>query len=276
MHTKPRFTNRLLLTPLLLLTFLPTFQASAQENCRNLEPDVWVEAQYAINGSTIIVQNQRVHLIGLYTPQKARTYKFHTPGEPLAKAAQEHLNTLLANHNLQIGVVYDKNQVDKNRIQQAHVFFKNGNSLNEAMLRSGYAINRTQNDNTRYAECYYAAEQQARQEGYQLWDQLQKNPNSHFPLVKSSEITDQDQGFRIIQGKILEVRQSSTNYILNMDTTGVRIPKKAWDKFDYAKLQALNGQTVEVRGYAYLYKGHMYMVIDHPYAFDVFSPLKRS
>ena len=249
---------------------------AAQQSCNNLQPDLWVEAQYAINGSTIVIQNQRVHLIGLYAPQKERTYKFHTPGEPLAKQSQNHLNTLLANHDLKIGIVYDTTKMNKNRVQQAHAFFEDGTSLNAEMIRSGFAINRVQNDNVRYSKCYFAAEKEARDNDYQLWDQLKKNPESHFPLVKSSEVYAEDQGFRIVQGEVKEVLKSNTYYMINFDTTGIRIPKKAWDKFDYAKLQALQGKTIEVRGYNYLYKGNMFMVVEHPYAFNVFNPLNNS
>ncbi|BBP46980.1 hypothetical protein THMIRHAS_23530 [Thiosulfatimonas sediminis] len=260
---------------LLTAMFFSHSASAAEQNCSNFKPDLWVDAQYAINGSTIIIQNQRVHLIGLYAPQIERTYKLHTPGEPLAKQAQNHLNTLLANNDLKIGIVYDQTRANKNRVQQAHIFFKDGSNLNQLMIRAGYAINRTENDNLRYADCYYAAEQEARNQGYQLWDQLQKNPQSHFPLVKSSEIVTEDQGFRIVQGEIKEVLKNGNFYMLNFDTTGIRIPKRVWDKFDYQKLKALQGQTVEVRGYNYLYKGHMYMLVDHPYAFNVFNPLNK-
>lgn len=249
---------------------------AADKSCTNLKPDLWVDAQYAMNGSTIVVQNQRLHLIGLYAPQKERTYKFHTPGEPLAKQSQNHLNTLLANNDLKIGIVYDHTRINKNRVQQAHVFFKDGTSLNAEMIRSGYAINRVQNDNIRYADCYFAAEKEARANGYQLWDQLKRNPQSHFPLVKSDEIYAEDQGFRIVQGEVKKVLKSNTYYMLNFDTTGIRIPKRAWDKFDYAKLKQLEGKTIEVRGYNYLYKGHMFMLVEHPYSFNVFSPLNNN
>jgi len=247
---------------------------AAEQNCQvDLDKLLWTKADYAITGDTLIVQKQRVRLIGIYAPQKEKKEKFHTPGEPLADEAQLFLNKLLANNDLEIGVEFDTTRIDRRNRQLAHLFLKDGTSVQQKMLESGYALNRTTYNNLKHADCYYQSETKARQGGYQLWDLLAKHPEKHFPLANSSKLTSDDEGFRIIKGKIVKVDKSSTNYILNMDTTGIRIPKKHWKNFDYNKLKALKGKTIEVRGYAYLYKGAMYIVIEHPYAIADLSPI---
>ncbi len=258
-----------------ILSLLLVSQAFADEQSCQVDLDklIWAKAEYALSGDTIVVQNQRVRLIGIYAPQKERKQKFHTPGEPLADEAQLFLNKLLANNDLDIGIEYDQTQIDNRNRQLAHLFLKDGTSIQQKLLESGYVLNRTTYDNTKHANCYYQAEAKARQGQYQLWDLLAKHPDRHFPLINSSELTSEDEGYRIIRGEVVKVDKSSNNYIINMDTTGIRIPKKHWDKFDFDKLKALLGKTIEVRGYAYLYKGAMYIVIDHPYAMDVFNPL---
>ncbi len=265
------------LSALLLITssLLSWSTLAADDSCTAEKIDVWTKASYATNGSNLIIQGKRVRLIGLYAPQIERKQKFHTPGEPLAKEAQTFLNKLLANNDLEVGVEYDTTKVDKFGRQLVHLFLKDGTNVQQKILESGFAVNRIENNNIKYAKCYFKAEQKARQGGFQLWDYLAKNPESHFPLAKSSELNSQDEGFRIIQGKVLKVQKSSSNYIINMDTTGIRIPKRYWDQFDYNEIEKLQDKVIEARGYAYLYKGVMFMIVDHPFSIDKLNPVSQ-
>ncbi len=262
---------------LLSLITLPAFSASAtnQQDCSSDNVQLWLKATYATSGNELVIQGKTVRLIGLYSPQREQKQKFNTPAQPLAKEAQLFLNKLLANNDLEVGVEYDTTKVDEFNRQLVHLFLKDGTSVQQKILESGFAINRPAHDNNKYAKCYFEAEQKAREGKYQLWDYLEKHPDSHFPWVKSSELTSQDTGYRIIQGKVLKVMKSSTNYIINMDTTGIRIPKRHWDKFDFNKLKQLKGKTIEVRGLAYLYRGVMFVIIKQPAAIDAFNPLHQ-
>ncbi|MGM0541809.1 MAG: thermonuclease family protein [Pseudomonadota bacterium] len=263
-------------TLLLISSSLLSWSALAAEDpCAAEKIDLWTKASYATSGSDLIIQGKRVRLIGLYAPQIERKHKFHTPGEPLAKQAQTFLNTLLANNDLEVGVEYDATKIDKFGRQLVHLFLKDGTNVQRKILESGFAVTRIENGNIKHMECYFEAERKAREGDFQLWDYLAKHPQSHFPLVKSSELNSQDQGFRIIQGKVLKVEKSSTNYIINMDTTGIRIPKRYWDLFDDTEIKKLKGQTIEARGQAYLYQGVMFMIVDHPYSIDKLNPFSK-
>jgi endonuclease YncB( thermonuclease family) len=248
---------------------------AAEDACKAEKIDLWAQASYATNGSNLIIQGQRVRLIGLHAPQIERKQKFHTPGEPLAKEAQTFLNKLLANNDLEVGVEYDTTKIDKFGRQLVHLFLRDGTNVQQKILESGFAVNRIQNANIKHAKCYFDAEKKARQGEIQLWDYLAKHPESHFPLAKSSELNSQDEGFRIIQGKVLKVQKSSTNYIINMDTTGIRIPERYWDQFDYNEIEKLQGQVIEARGQAYLYKSVMFMIVDHPFSIDKLNPFTQ-
>lgn len=246
--------------------------ATQAKNCSADNVEFWTKADYALTGDTLVIQNQRVRLIGLYAPQIEKKQKFHTPGEPLAAEAQTFLNKLLANNNLEVGVEYDTTRIDRRNRQLVHLFLKDGTSVQQKMLESGLTLNRTNYNNLKHADCYFQAEKKARDGQYELWDFASKNPDRHFPLAESSKLTSEDEGYRIIKGEIVKVEKSSTNYIMNMDTTGIRVAKKHWENFDFNQLKALKGQTVEIRGYAYLYRGAMYMMIEHPYAISSLSP----
>ncbi|WP_029408380.1 thermonuclease family protein [Thiomicrorhabdus sp. Milos-T2] len=263
----------------ILMSTLFSINASAEDeqNCKiDTSKLLWTKAEYALTGDTLVINKQRVRLIGIHAPKIAKEQKFNASGEPLAKESQTFLNKLLANNDLEVGVEFDTTRLDNRNRQLVHLFLKDGTSVQQKMLESGFAVNRTMYNNLKHAKCYYQAEEKARKGGYQLWDYLAKHPEDHFPVVESSKLTTQDTGFRIIKGKVVKVEKSSTNYIINMDTTGIRVPKDYWDQFDYNKIKALKGQTIEVRGYAYLYKRVMYMIIKTPYAFAPLSPIGDS
>jgi len=262
----------LILTALLLTPFLASAES---DHCKAKNIELWTKASYATDGSNLIIQGKRVRLIGLHSPQRERKQKFNSPGEPLAKESKMFFNKLLANNDLEVGVEYDETKVDRLGRQLVHLFLKDGSSIQKRILESGYAINRPANNNNKYAKCYFEAEQRARADKVNLWGFLEKYPDFHFPLAISSELNSQDKGFRIIQGKVVKVTKNANHYIINMDTTGIRIPKKHWDKFNYKEIQKLLGLTIEVRGMAYLFRGVMFMMVEEPNSIDRFNPIAK-
>ncbi|MBD3755482.1 MAG: thermonuclease family protein [Gammaproteobacteria bacterium] len=243
------------------------------DDCAPTKELTWVKATYATSGDSLVIQDRRVRLIGIKAPQIPRTYKFNTPGQPLAKEAQTLLNKLLANNQLDVGVEYDQETVDNRGRQMVHLFLRDGTNINAEIIKSGFALAQPESVNTLHQQCYFAAEKVARDNRYQLWDLAEKNPELHFPVANSSELRKDDDGWRIIRGKVQTVEASSTYYIVNLDTTGIRIPKERWNAFDFNALQKLAGRVIEVRGLAYFYKGNMFMVIDTPNAIDQLNPL---
>ncbi|NPA71419.1 MAG: thermonuclease family protein [Gammaproteobacteria bacterium] len=264
------------LSSLLLLPLSASAETPMEKTlCNQQNIDLWAHATYAKNGNTLIIQGKTVRLIGVHAPLTDRKQKFNNPGEPLSKEAQTFLNKLLANNDLEVGVEYDTTKVDKFGRQLVHLFLRDGTNIQEAIIKAGFGLNYPAGDNNKYAQCYFAAEKVAREGQFQLWDYLEKHPDSHFPLAQSSQLTSQDTGFRIIRGKVEKVMKSSSNYIINMDTTGIRIPKRHWHRFNYRELKALKGKTIEVRGQAFLHKGVMFMIIDTPNSIDALNPLNN-
>jgi len=258
---------------LFLLGIVIVSSANAKQgaDCQPKNIKLWVEASFATSGDTIIIQNKKFKLIGVNAPQKQRKQKFNTTGQPLAKKAQDRLNKLLANHDLQVGVEYDQTKIDSFNRGLVHLYVKKKDkifNLNALMLATGYAMAKSEDNNNLHQACYYHAEQQARKQDIALWSLLKKQPELNYPLVQSSKINLEDNGFRIYKGKIVSVQKGSSNYILNMDTTGIRISKEYWKYFDYEQLLELKNQEIEVRGFGFLYKKAMYVRIQSPNAID--------
>lgn len=256
---------------LLGIVMVSSVNAKQDADCKPKNIKLWVEASFASSGDTIIIQNKKFKLIGVNAPQKERKQKFNTTGQPLAKKSQDRLNKLLANHDLQVGVEYDQTEIDSFNRGLVHLYVKKKDkifSLNALMLSTGYALAKSEDNNNLHQACYYKAEQQARKQNIALWSLLKKQPELNYPIVFSSKIRLEDDGYRIFKGKIISVQKSSSNYILNMDTTGIRVRKKYWNNFDYKQLKELKNKEIEVRGFGFLYKKAMYVKIQSPNAID--------
>lgn len=249
------------------------------DDCAPLNIDGWTQASFALSGDRLVVNNRPLRLIGVQAPKQPDKTQFDSQGQPLAKQAQTQLNQLIANHDLSVGIEYDQAKVDDFGTAQAHVYVKEADgtivSLQKKLLQTGFVLAKTQTPNLNHQACYYQAERQARQKQRGLWQLARSQPQLRFPIAPSSEITTDNEGYHIYRGEIVSVQRSDKNYMLNMDTTGVRIRRKHWDQFDYAQLQALKGQVVEARGFGFLYNGAMYVKVYAPFAIDQLNPVYK-
>ncbi|WP_225972352.1 MULTISPECIES: thermonuclease family protein [Piscirickettsiaceae] len=260
------------------LCLLPIAFASQADDCAPQKIDVWVKASFALSGDTIIIQNNEFRLIGIEAPQIQKKQKFYTRGQPFAKESQTKLNQLLANHDLQVGVEYDELKIDDFYRNYAHLYIKQDGrivNLQKLMLESGLVLAKSEPPNMKHQKCYYQAEKTAREAKIALWSLAEKRPDLHYPIAPSSEINTEDEGYHIFKGKIVKVDKSSNNYILNMDTTGIRIRKADWERFDYDRLKTLEGKVIEARGFGFLYGGSMFVKVRSPFAIDRLNPVNE-
>lgn len=261
--------HKLLILPFLLLGLMPLQALTAQHpSCKPGKIDSWTYARIANSGNQITINNSQFQITGTYAPEMGNPTKRNEPTMPLAKQAQAHLNRLLANNKMRVGIQFDKDKKDAFGRAIAYFFLEDGTNLGAAMLQAGFALHYITPPNSTYLECYTHSENEARAKRKGLWEFSQKFPQVKYPLAISSNLSTEDQGFRIIQGEVRSVSRSKNNYIVNLDTTGIRIQKKFWKHFDFRELQALKGETIEIRGYAFAHQGAMYVVTHHPSAID--------
>lgn len=267
-----------------LLTLLISLALSAPllaaDNCLPADPAAlkWRTVQYVVRGDLITADNINIVLEGVVAPRPARPNKWYQrEDEPLARQAKLFLLKLFANHDMKVGVDYDKVKADKFLREVGHLYYRDKqgriHSVQQALLDAGLALAATNPPNLKHQTCYYRAEKSARERGIGIWGVAKKYPELYYPILPSSKITAQDTGYRIIKGPVKRILSIRGFEAVNLDTTGIRIPeadfKRYWKPRD---LQALKGQTIEVRGRPYYVKGHMYMIVRHPWSIDRLNP----
>jgi len=269
--------NRIRLILLFLLLTRPLLAA----DCLPTDPSTlkWRTVQYVVRGDLITADNINIALEGLVAPHPARPNKwFQREDEPLAKQAKLFLLKLFANHDMKVGVEYDKIRADKLLRELGHLYWRDKrgriHSVQQALLEAGLALAATNPPNLKHQKCYYAAEKRARDRGVGIWGVAKKYPDLHYPLIPSRKITAQDSGYRIIRGPVKRIVSIHGFEAINLDTTGIRIPEQDFKRYWKSRdLRALRGKTIEVRGYPYYIKGHMFMIVRHPWSIDRLNPV---
>lgn len=256
----------------LILLSPVSFAFAQDEICNPQNIDVWTHARIAQAGNLMTVEGRQLRLTGVYAPEMGNPSKRNDPPRPLSRESQTLLNRTLANNKMRIGIQYDQNRVDAFGRPEAHVFLEDGTNINALMIENGLALALFTPPNLGYQACYVAAEQRARAANRGLWRLPIISPELKYPLAFSSNLSDLDTGFRIIHGTVRQVLRTKNNYVINFDTTGIRIQRENWSHFDFAQLEALKGQEIEVRGFAFAFQGSMYMVVDHPSAINKLNP----
>ncbi|MBE0493021.1 MAG: thermonuclease family protein [Thiomicrospira sp.] len=242
------------------------------QNCGPTNIDNWEKARIAQAGNVVIVGSRQYIMAGVYAPEMGDLSKRTDPPRPLSRESLTFLNRILANNDRKIGIEFDQQRMDGFGRVVAHLFLEDGRNVNELLLENGLGMVETNPPNLKYQECYFRAEQRARQANRGIWRLSVNQPELKFPVALSSQLSDVDLGFRIIRGEVRQVSQSRNNIIINLDTTGIRVKREDWPNFNYRDVEALKGQTIEVRGYGFAYQGAMYVVISHPNMIDKLNP----
>lgn len=215
------------------------------------------------DGGNFLVGNDYVSLTGVHVPSPGRT---NEKPEPLGKAAAQIVGELIKKNKGVLGLESDTLASKKGRVL-AHVYLGNGKNLAKELLENGLALVNTELPNVKHLKCYRDAEAKARAEKKGLWQFADKN----VPVVPSSALTGDHDGFQIVRGKIVKAEEGSKYFILNMDTLGIRIDNELLDTFNLKDLKGLMGKTIEVRGTFQFYKGNMFVRPQHPGQIDLLA-----
>lgn len=264
-----------LLAALFSAYFLLASASAQAQDCGPTHIESWTQARIAQAGNIVIIANRQYILAGVYAPEMGDPSNRTDPPRPLSRESLTFVNRLLANNDRKVGIEYDEARMDGFGRVVSHLFLEDGRNINQMVLEAGLGMVVTNPPNLKYQQCYFEAELRARQANRGVWSLSASNPDLKFPIALSSQLSDNDLGFRIIRGEVRHVSQSKNNIIINLDTTGIRVKREDWPNFDYKKIEALKGQTIEVRGHGFAYKGAMYVVIQHPNMIDKLNPYQK-
>lgn len=227
-----------------------------------------VKVKAVIDGDTIIlVDNQKVRYIGIDTPEiflKTDTGYEYDP-KPFAKKAREFNRQMVEGKVVRLE--FDVEKKDKYRRLLAYCFV-DGNLVNVQLLRNGLAMLYTSVPNIKYVDLLVSAQQEAREDGLNLWQ-----PDRIIPQEKAAEYIGE---LASVEGRVLKVKMTNSAVYLNFGRDfrkdfSVVIFKDDLRLFNERKIDLekdYQGRLVRVSGLIKEYNGPE-IIVRHPAQIEV-------
>src|SRR5690606_17976948 len=236
--------RRLLQAPFLLLVFWLVGASLAFGDCAATRIDQSARAVQVLDGDTLrLVSGRKLRLIGVNSPELNTSQG----AEPLAAEARRFVQQFVENAGV-LQLRYGAEKEDRYGRLLVHVFDSTGKSLEQALLEQGLAFHITVGRNDALQDCLRRAEESARQKRLGIWDK---------PYYQAAPPGVLQEGFRLVQGTVQNVQLPNRgSWWLDLDS-GVSLVIRPRDQshFRKADLLALQGRTVEARGWLIKRKG---------------------
>ncbi len=195
-----------------------------------------VYSRSVTDGDTLrLADGRRLRLAGINTPEIGRDGK---ASEPWAQAARRELLALVDDEPLQLKVGADPR--DHYGRTLGYLFDSHGRSVEAQLLQAGlgYAIVIPPND--ALAECYLAAEADARQSRRGLW---QSDPVQSVGRLQNG-------GFQLLRGRVVAVTQTRPALWIDLDgPLTLRLERRDQAHFTALPDSSWVGRELEVRGW---------------------------
>jgi len=232
-----------------------------------LEPGGYGIAVEIVDGDTLILDDGRqVRLVGLQAPKLPLGRPNFKPW-PLGEEAKSVLRELTLGKRLSLS--YGGRKTDRYGRHLAHLHDDDGNWIQGAMLRRGYARVYSFPDNRRWVDRMLEREREARAARRGIW------AHQFYRVRHVSELRRDGKTFQIAEGRILDVATVKGRTYLNFGPdwrTDFTITVQARDRRRFAKskmdLQLLNGRLVRVRGWLRWRNGPM-IEATHPEQIEI-------
>lgn len=197
-----------------------------------------VQVRHVIDGDTLKLQDGRsVRLIGLNAPELRRKGR---SAEPFAVAARERLRALVRASDGRLLIQPGAEPQDKYGRTLAHLYGRDGASLEAQLLREGLAFQVAIAPNVDQVACQQWAERQARNAALGVW---RRSPVLAVAQVRQS-------GFALVGGRVADVQRNRGGTWISLgDTLVLHIAPKYQARFSAALMAHYRGQAVEARGW---------------------------
>ncbi len=243
-----------------LLTINSSFAAATP--CAADAIDSVTKVAYVYDGDTVKLDDGRhVRFIGINAPEIAHNGK---PAQAFGDRARRQLRALLARHHYRIALRYDVERTDHYGRTLAHLYLRDGTSIEAWLLQRGLATTLVVPPNAGNVECYADVEQAARRARTGLWSL------PSYQVIAADRLSSRTRGYRLVQGTVRHVGRST--HALWLDFAGgfaVRIDRTDLKYFPALAPTALRGKTVLVRGWIHSRRGKPQMRVRHPAALKI-------
>jgi len=140
----------------------------------------------------------------------------------------------------------------------AYVYLLDGTDVQAEMIKAGLAISIVISPNERHLECYRQLEQIARKQKKGIWSLPE------YQIHKAASLETQKNAYRLLNGKITQVKQSGPYRVLVLDKNlEVLISRHVANELDRKFHLAINKQ-LQVRGWVKQRKGKLQLKVFHP------------
>ena len=197
-----------------------------------------------IDGDTIrLKDSRRVRLIGVNAPEVGGRGR---SAEPYAVKAKRRLTALVKANNDKVGLLVGEQSHDRYGRVLAHLYDRNGVSLEAQLVSEGLAYHVVVAPNIALTGCLTKAEQHARKQRLGLWGSA-----TFTPAQKLSQ-----GGFALLQGRIQSVQRNRGGVWLELGhSVTVNIPLNALRYFKNERFESWQGRTITTRGWVSERKG---------------------
>jgi endonuclease YncB( thermonuclease family) len=218
-----------------------------------------VRVVHIFDGDTLgLADGRRLRLIGINAPETGRKGQ---PPQPLAAQATALLQSLLERQDHTLRLQFDTSQRDHYGRLLAHAFLMNGDNLAALLLGQGLATALAVPPDTRAAGCYQDIENRARAACLGVW------ALPEYQSIAAAKLQAGMQGFRLVEGRITEIRPSRYSIWLQLDGPLVaHIARKDLMYFPAGYPDSLEGRRVALRGWLKPDKQELKVNIRHPAA----------
>lgn len=241
-----------------------TYSYSANQQaglCVSTHYDQESQIDYVIDGDTVVLKDKRhIRLIGINTPEISHNI---APSEQGAETAKARLVKILA-ANTPVLLRYDLEREDRYGRTLAHLFLQDKTNIQALMLSEGLAMPLTIPPNLLFVNCYAVSSKKARNSKRGLWAM------PHFQPINVNELSGDEKGFTVINGKVIRISESKTSLWINLENNfALRIIKNDLHYFNKISLFELKNKIIEAHGRIYKRKGQLRMQIRHPLDFSI-------
>jgi micrococcal nuclease len=218
-----------------------------------------VRVTQVLDGDSFRVNDGReIRLIGINAPEFGKNGK---PNEPLAREARDFLMRMIAGRDVELE--YDKERHDRYRRTLAHAFLGDKRSVEETMLREGFAFLIAQPPNLAHLDNNAKAEAEARRATRGVWAEPYYKPRAVLQLGPG------DTGFRFVEGTVRRVSRGRYSLYLDLaDRFTVVVPREHWTYFG-GDPERFAGKRLITRGWVTTHENRLRLRLSHPVMVEV-------